>query len=426
MSDNINKDWVLSITLPWSKSITNRALVIAALTDWKTTLKSILFSDDTNHMIESLKQIWINIEKHDSYIIVNGWIEKIVWNNKELYVWQSWLCMRFLTALIIFNQEWTITLTWEEKLLTRPMWDLFDSLKQMWIKFEANWNFPPVKIFPSEITNNIIQMNWNVTSQFFTALLQIAPLLKNWLKIEVVWDLVSKPYIDLSINEINKFWVKIINNNYKSFSIDNQKYSPVNLIVEWDASALSYIANYIVLHWWKIRINNLWNNSKQWDYKYLEKLKHFWLKFSSDKDTTILEANWIQNTNIHNLNIIDFEDMPDVSMSFMSLAIFIPWKTIITWLQTLNLKECKRLDVMKSELEKIWIEIKTTKNSIIIWKIIDFPKKTINIETYNDHRIAMVFWILNTYIWNLNILNPNCVNKTYPNFWKDLEKLHQK
>jgi 3-phosphoshikimate 1-carboxyvinyltransferase len=132
---------------------------------------------------------------------------------------------------------------------------------------------------------------------------------------------------------------------------------------------------------------------------------------------------------------INFEDMPDISMSFMSLAIFLPWKTKIIWLKTLNLKECKRIDVMKNELIKLWVEIDSDEESIEVWEY--FWKKwwtwffwiwKIKIETYNDHRIAMTFWVLKSYLEKkykekIKILNPDCVTKTYPNFWEDLREL---
>lgn len=420
-----------TLTLPASKSITNRVLIITSLIDWVSILKSILKSDDTEYMIKALKEVWIEITEENDDVIVNWWINKIKWNNKTLYIWQSWTCMRFLTWFFVLNQVWNVTLTWEERLLERPLFDLIDAIKQMWIEIESNNNHPPVTLKPWKIKNNKIKMDWTSSSQYFTALLQIAPLLENWLEIEVIWEMVSKPYIDLTINEMNKFWVEVENQDYKKFIVKKQDYKNNNTEVEWDASALSYIANYITLHGWEIQINNIWNTSKQWDYKYLDTIKIFWLEYSSDWKTTILKAPWIKNVDLSKYENyeIDFEDMPDVSMSFMSLTIFLPWKTKITWLKTLNLKECKRIDAMKDELTKIWVYSENDDNSIVIWEIphpnplLTGEGVRIDIETYNDHRIAMVFGTLNTYIWNLNILNPNCVNKTYPKFWEDLANL---
>ncbi|MDP2103511.1 MAG: 3-phosphoshikimate 1-carboxyvinyltransferase, partial [Candidatus Gracilibacteria bacterium] len=121
---------------------------------------------------------------------------------------------------------------------------------------------------------------------------------------------------------------------------------------------------------------------------------------------------------------INFNNMPDVSMSFMVMSIFLPGNTIISGLETLNLKECKRIDAMRDELRKIGVQVESDEKSITIGEYLG-NEKLVDIETYNDHRIAMCFGVLNTYIGNLDILNPGCVSKTYPNFWEDLGKITQ-
>ncbi len=437
------------IKLPGAKSITNRDFILASLASGTTILEWILLSDDTHFMIEALRNIGIEIILEWNTATIQWWIEKIRWDNKELYLWQSGTCMRFLTAFAILNKSWTITLTGEERLLHRPMWDLLDSLKQLWVQFESNWDYPPIKIYSSELITNKIKMRWTVSSQFFTAFLQIAPFFEKWLEIEVLGDLVSKPYIDMTINEIKKFWGEVINEDYKKFIVKNKsiklekwksekdkKWKPkINFhtfIVEWDASSLSYIACFFALHWGKIKIGNLGSDTKQWDYRFLEVMKIFWLEFESDGKTTIIQAPWIKDIDLSKYTgyKIDFENMPDVSMSFMIMSLFLPWKTHITWLQTLNLKESRRIDAMQNELRKIWVQVQSDEKSIEIgeceeWRDKKFfaSTKKIDIETYNDHRVAMCFGILETYIGNLNILNPDCVSKTYPIFWEDLENL---
>jgi len=452
------------LTLPGSKSITNRDLILASLNNWKTKLSWILVSDDTRFMINALKDLGIEIEDNWKEVIINWWVEKLKWDEQEIYLGQSGTCMRFLPALACLIKKWKVTFSGEERLMERPMEALIDWIKQLWINIEARENkFPPIVINKNMLStegfsplNNKIKMNWTISSQFFTALLNIWAFIKWWLEIEVIWDLVSKPYIDMTIFELSKFWIDVENNNYENFKIlekkvgvplvGTQNMGVKNIKVEWDASALSYIANYIVLHWGRIEIQNLWKNTKQWDYKYLEILeKYFGLIYESNWEKTILRCGWIEK-NIplltkEGLGVvkIDFEDMPDISMSFMSLAIFLPWKTKITWLKTLNLKECKRIDAMRDELRKLWVEVESDEESILIWEYnphLTSPKGRgikglfwiwkIKIETYNDHRIAMTFGVLESYLKKkysekIKILNPSCVAKTYPNFWEDLE-----
>lgn len=417
------------IVLPWSKSITNRDLILAVLTEGKTILKWYLESKDTKYMIQALRDFWIEINNLWNYTLeINWWISKLKTPRKEIFLWQSGTCLRFLLWVAILVSDKEIIFTWEQRLLERPLDDLLDWIKQLWIIFQHKiWEYVKIK---REFKNNInkIKMNWTSSSQFFTSLLQIAPVLEKWLEIEVIWDLVSKPYIDITINEMGKFWVEVENKDYKYFKVLSQKYQSINIDIEWDASALSYIACYIVLHGGEIKINNIWVNSKQWDYKFLDYMEIFWLKYISNLETTILKSKWIKNINLNKYKDykIDFENMPDVSMSFMIMSIFLPWITTITWLKTLNLKECLRIDAMRDELRKLWVQVESDSESIKIWEykfVWNDYIVPIDIETYNDHRIAMCFWTLNTFIGWLNILNPDCVSKTYPNFWEELKML---
>ncbi len=423
------------ISLPWSKSITNRDFILASLSSTPCSLKSVLKSDDTEYMIKALQKLGIEIEKKDDKIIFYGWIDKFKETDEEIYVGQSWTCMRFLTGLFpilsLRNFEKYPTFTGEERLLQRPMKELIEWIQQMGLELEHNNFLAPVSLKWWKIKNNKIKMNWTSSSQFFTALLNVGALIPWWIEIEVNWDLVSKPYIDLTIEELRKFNVKDENYDYKKFIVKEQEIVWWELEVEWDASALSYIANFVILHWWTVKVTNIGKNTKQWDYYYLEILKkYFDFDYEATEKETVLKANKLNRTKLKALDEIDFEYMPDVSMSFMSLAIFLPWKTKIIGLKTLNLKECKRIDAMKTELEKLGVEVEADNKSMIIWEYnqdfrieTGFQDKKIDIETYNDHRIAMVFGVLNTYFGNLNILNPSCVNKTYPRFWEDVKSM---
>ena len=431
------------LTLPWSKSITNRDLILASLHNRKTVLDWVLVSDDTRHMIQALKDLGIQIEDNNTRVSVVWWVEKLLAQEIEIYLWQSGTCMRFLPALACLLTKWKVTFVWDERLMERPLEALLNTIKEMWIEVDSReGKFPPVTISWWKISNNKVKMDGTVSSQFFTALLNIWGYIEWWLEIEVVWDLVSKPYIDMTILELSKFGIEVENNNYESFKVAGSECIRTvpdvqNISIEWDASALSYIANYIVLHWWRIEISNLWNVTKQGDYQYLEILQnYFGLDHSSNWNTTVLKAGGIDKMDLSRLVAIDFEDMPDVSMSFMSLAIFLPGETKITWLKTLNLKECKRIDAMRDELRKLWVEVKSDEESISIgeyrwkkwWKWFFGIWGKIKVETYDDHRIAMTFWVLKTYLdkkysEKIKILNPDCVAKTYPNFWTDLQFL---
>jgi 3-phosphoshikimate 1-carboxyvinyltransferase len=422
------------LLLPWSKSITNRCFILWALASGETKLRGILESNDTKVMMEALQELWFNIKKDwNGVVSILWWIDTIksrisvVLDGNE-----SGTSVRFLTGLaILFTDKINeIVITGSERMCQRPIQDLSGAISQLWIDIQTNNGCPPVKVTKKNQTRekciHKIKMNGTTSSQYFTTLLQIWWMLPEWLEIEVEWDLVSKPYIDITLHELEKFWVKVLNDNYKFFKVEKQQYKSIDTLIEWDASALSYIALYILLHGGELQIKNLWDDTKQWDYKFLDILKLFWLNYSSDWKTTTIKSWWIKDRDMRDYrNIdIDFSHIPDVSLTFMVLSVLLPWGTKLRGLQTLNLKECRRIDAMASEIKKLWIDVQHDEESMSIWELdIKKERKNVDIETYNDHRIAMSFAILNSYIWWLNILDKKCVNKTYPNFWKDLEVL---
>ncbi len=417
-----------SITLPGSKSITNRDLILAALANWESRLSWFLQSEDTEHMIKALNLLGIQVQTVWDELIIHGGIEHIRGEWKELFLGNSGTSVRFLTSLATLNTVSNIVITGEERMKERPIKDLIDGIKQLWVDISSNnWFCPLIIEGKRQIENSHVVMDGNSSSQYFTSILQVAPLFKNWLTLEVAGELVSKPYLDITMNEMKKFGVEVTNENYKKFIVKPQLYSPVNMTIEGDASAMSYFAAFVVLHGGEIKINNLSNKSKQGDYHFIDELMIFWLSYESDANSTILRAPWIRNLDLNQYRdySVDFENMPDASLTFMILSPFLPGNTTISGLKTLNLKESKRIDAMKNELQKIWIGVSSDNVSITIWECNGLRNHTlIDIETYKDHRIAMSFGILNSFIWNLNILNPKCVAKTYPNFWEDLESIN--
>lgn len=416
-----------TITLPGSKSITNRNLILAALANWESRLRWFLQSEDTEHMINALNLLGIQVQADWDELIIHGGIEHIRGEWKELFLGNSGTSVRFLTSLATLNTVDNIVITGEERMKERPIQDLINGIKQLWVNISSNnWFCPLIIEGKRQIENSHVIMDGNSSSQYFTSILQVAPLFKNGLTLEVTGELVSKPYLDITMNEMKKFGVEVTNENYKRFIVKPQVYTPVNMTIEGDASAMSYFAAFVVLHGGEIRINNLSHESKQGDYHFIDELIIFWLSSESDTTSTILRAPWIRNLVLNQYRdySVDFENMPDASLTFMILSPFLPGNTHISGLKTLNLKESKRIDSMKNELQKLWIEVISDNESITIWEFQELRNNTIiDIETYRDHRIAMSFGILHSFIWNLNILNPKCVAKTYPNFWEDLRSI---
>jgi 3-phosphoshikimate 1-carboxyvinyltransferase len=372
------------ITLPGSKSITNRVFLCAALAKGKSWIYGALKSEDTDVMLGALRKFQIPISKFQNGISIEGNGGKFKSGNVTIDAGASGTTTRFLTALSVLREGKTI-IKGTKRIKERPIKDLDDALAQL------------------KSGKKVIRIKGDKSSQFLSALLMISPYLGP-IKIEVVGKLVSKPYIDTTIAVMKAFGVKVGNDNYKSFVIKPQTYKSGTYTVEGDASSASYWTSIAYLHGGKVRFTNLNKKSVQGDIKYVNNLNKLKIKN-------------------YGLRIIDMNAMPDVAMTLAVCAPFFKRQTKIIGLSTLRIKETDRLKALENELRKVGVNVKTTKDSITISPIgipMGAPIGT-PIGTYRDHRMAMCFSVLGTMVTGIVIENPDCVNKTYPKFWEDLE-----
>ncbi|MBU0577164.1 3-phosphoshikimate 1-carboxyvinyltransferase [Patescibacteria group bacterium] len=398
-------DW--SVTLPGSKSITNRAFLCAVLANGKSRIFGALESDDTKVMLEALKQLGIGVEEKSDHIIIDGRAGGMDSFNLELNLHNAGTATRFLTALMVLRNGETI-ITGDKRMQDRPIKDLVEGLRQIGadIEYLGNEGCPPLRILNSQFSifnknEYLIKMKGDKSSQYFSALMMIGPILDRSLKIEVIGDLVSKPYIDITLATLKQFGIEVKNENYQSFIIEPQTYQATDFYVEGDASAASYWTSIAFLHEGKVEFTNLTKKSIQGDIGY--------------EETLIRQRQ----------GIVNMEDMPDVAMTLAVTAPFIDGGTKITGLSTLRIKETDRLAALEAELKKIGVKVSTTKDSITVNGVPrrrDWPiAPSGNISTYNDHRMAMCFAVVGTKLPGVVIEDPDCTEKTYPNFWKDLE-----
>ena len=400
------------LNLPGSKSITNRAFLCAALAKGESSLKGYLESDDTRVMMNALRQVGVKLNQKDDAIKVIGVGGEFKSGDFIFDLHNAGTATRFLTAAMCVRDGTTVV-TGNSRMKQRPISDLVEGLKQLGIEIDylENEGFPPVKIKSKkrkakcdQQTEYLIKMKGNKSSQYFSALLMMGPLLNKPLRIEVEGDLVSKPYIDITIDVMKAFGVEIDNNNYQSFLILPQKYKATDYLIEGDASAASYWQSIHFLHKGYLNFKNLnIKKSIQGDAKYLDYLKQL-----LDKKEEL-----------------DMNDLPDVAMTLAVTAPFSLGETCITGLSTLRIKETDRLFALEKELGKLGVEVGTTDDSIIVsgGSMIN-NQGSLLIETYDDHRMAMCFAVMGTKISGIIINNPDCTNKTYPHFWGDLEKMY--
>ncbi|QJC32548.1 3-phosphoshikimate 1-carboxyvinyltransferase [Enterobacteriaceae endosymbiont of Donacia dentata] len=411
-----------SVILPGSKSISNRVLLLSALAKGNTKLINLLNSDDVNYMLKALKLLGIKFVLSN-----NKTICKIIGNNGiinpqkklKLYLGNAGTAIRPLTALLSLNKQCDIILTGDTRMKERPIKHLVDTLitNGAIIKYLENINFPPIHIKGGLKNLKNIEIKGSISSQFLTSLLIISPLIKKDILITVNSNLVSKPYIDITIKLMKIFGVNVQNNNYKHFKIlGKQNYiSPGEYIIEGDASSASYFLSAAAIKGGTVKIKNINKNSIQGDIQYLNILKKMGSIIHYGKNYISCTKNTLKSINM------DMNHIPDVAMTIAVTSLFAKGTTTIKNIYNWRVKETDRLKAMSNELKKTGAKIITGKDYIIITP----PKKIkkVIIETYNDHRIAMCFSLLALSNTSVSIINPQCINKTYPNFFKELKKI---
>ena len=411
------------IKLPGSKSITNRVLLMAALGTGVTKLIDPLRSEDTDQMINALIKLGVSVEEvnNDKNIIeIKGAEHNFPNKNTNLFLGNSGTTFRPLAAVLAMMRG-DYYLSGIERMHERPIKDLVDALEQMGssIQYEKNHGYPPITINNSSIEiSEPIQIKGDISSQYLTALLIAGPISNNEFNIEVIGDLISKPYIDITLKLLTKFNIFYNNDNWRLFSLkkDSIYRNPTKIFVEGDASSASYFFAAASLAG-SIEIKGINKDSIQGDLKFLDIISKMGAKIEYKSDS-------IQVSKASNLKGLEIDciEIPDAAMTLAIMAVFADKPTKLKNIGSWRVKETDRILAMDNELTKMGVEVSTTHDSMTI-----FPQKQLNdnisIETYNDHRIAMCFSLFCLKNLNITIQDPNCVNKTYPDYFKDLKSV---
>ena len=406
------------IYLPGSKSITNRVLLMSALSDGETLIQNYLDSDDTQQMLNALKILKIEfniIEKKN--ILVKGCNHNFLNKSAKLFLGNAGTAFRPLTAVLaIMGGEYY--LKGIERMQERPIKDLVDSLTQIGaeINYIDNPGYPPLKISPGNIIcNKNIKIKGNISSQYLTSLLIAAPLCNQDLKIQIIGDLISKPYINITLKLLAQFGIKYKKNNeWTNFSLSSSSRfkSPKKIKVEGDASSASYFFAAGAIGG-SVEVANINKSSIQGDLEFLKIIKKMGahVEYLSNSIKVSKERQMVGMT-------VDCKNIPDAAMTLAILALFAKGPTTLKSIASWRVKETDRISAMETELKKLGATVSTTKSSITIK-----PPKIINnniiIDTYDDHRMAMCFSLVCLADKNIVINDPECTNKTYPNFFKD-------
>lgn len=404
-----------TVLIPSSKSLTNRALIIASLIKGEVVIKNPLESGDTRAMIDCLKELGIKIEEKPGEIKVSGDIGEIREKEYKLNAKLSGTTIRFLLALSCIIPGKKI-IYGDKPLNVRPIGELAGALKDLGaeIKYLEKPGYPPLLIKSENLTSNKTILHGDISSQFFSALLMIGPVI-NGLEISVMGKQISKPYIDITTDLMKHFGVTVKNENYKKYMVDaRQKYAKKDYTVKGDYSSAGYFLAIAVLTKSKLILKNLNNNSKQADRNFLEIIEKLGGKIRFKGNDLEVFGNGVKPISV------DMENCPDQVQTLAVLLAFAKGKSTITGVRSLRIKETERVLALQNELKKMGIKTESTVDSLTIY---GGNPKPAEIDTYNDHRTAMSFAIAGSVLEGMVINNPEVVSKTFPDFWEKLERI---
>lgn len=412
------------VHLPGSKSLSNRALLLAAMANGQTTLKNLLDSDDIRHMLTALSQLGVQYTLSDdkTECVVTGINGKF--SNQaplSLFLGNAGTAMRPLCAALAFSDV-DLVLTGEPRMEERPIGDLADALIDAGanIEYLKNKGYPPVAIKAASINTHEFSVDGSVSSQFLTALLMAAPLLQKEVVIHIKGNLVSKPYIDITLDSMQKFGIQVENHDYQRFVIasDQQYQSPGSFWVEGDASSASYFLAAAAIKGGRIKVVGVGKASIQGDVKFATVLE--------DMGATIEWEDNAITASVGKLKGIDqdLNHIPDAAMTIATTALFAEGNTRIRNIYNWRVKETDRLFAMATELRKVGAIVDEGHDYISIT-----PPQTLKhaqIDTYNDHRMAMCFSLLALDDkCGVTINDPKCTSKTFPSFFEVFEQISQ-
>lgn len=421
------------IRLPGSKSISNRVLLLAALSRGDTLVKNLLDADDTQVMRHALRQLGVQVEDSTEYIgncFVRGCGGVFPVRNADLFMGNAGTAIRPLTAALAM-QGASYRLSGVARMHERPIGDLVDGLRQVGahIQYEKTEGYPPLRIEGSVIQlPRQIQVRGDVSSQFLTALLMALPLLaRQPVEIEVIGELISRPYINITIQLMARFGVHVEQLDAKHFLIpacaEQSIYlSPKEISVEGDASSASYFLAAGVLGKGPVRVLGVGKNSIQGDVAFAIALQKMGAHVSMGED-------WIEVSGADALRgiTLDCTPIPDAAMTLAILALFAKGKTRLEKIASWRVKETDRIAAMATELRKLGAQVEEGDDYIEIHPLSqqsEWLSPLNGIDTYDDHRMAMCFSLAAFGPNPIQINDPQCVNKTFPNYFAEFASIN--
>ena len=411
------------VNLPGSKSVSNRALLLSALAKGTTRLTNLLDSDDIRHMLGALEKLGVNytLSADKTVCEIQGLGQPFASETMlELYLGNAGTAMRPLAAALCLGSGEFI-LTGEPRMKERPIGHLVDALRTAGaqVAYLENESYPPLSISGTGLQGGDVAIDGSISSQFLTAFLMAAPFAKTDTRIRIRGELVSKPYIDITLHIMATFGARVENRNYQEFIVPaGQAYqAPGDFLVEGDASSATYFLAAAAIKGGAVKVTGIGKNSIQGDVQFAHALAAMGAQIEMGDNYIIARRGELKAVDM------DFNHIPDAAMTIATAALFAQGTTSIRNVYNWRVKETDRLAAMATELRKVGAEVEEGHDYITITPPAELSHAAI--DTYDDHRMAMCFSLVALGNTPVTINDPGCTSKTFPDYFDKFIQLSQ-
>jgi 3-phosphoshikimate 1-carboxyvinyltransferase len=403
------------VSVPGSKSLTNRALVVSSLAEGKSRLSNVLHSDDTRYMMSHLRALGISLQASDDQIEIEGRGGEFCPVQASLFCGNAGTTVRFLTALCALVPG-TQLVTGDQRMQARPIRDLVDALSRLGVDIESVDGCPPVTVRSDVLRGGRVPVQAHLSSQYLSALLMIAPYAHQPVNIEVVGHMVSESYIELTLDVMASFGVAVERPETRRFNVPQRRFQGRTFAIEGDATSAGYWWALAALTGSRIMVNNVHRSSHQGDIEFLRILERMGCAIAQEQGVAVQGPSLLKSP-----GVVDMNRLPDGVMTLAVLAALAQGETHIVNVANLRIKESDRLAALVTELRRIGVEAEELPDGI---RIQGGEPHGADLETYADHRMAMSFAILGARVPGIRIDTPECVSKSYPTFFEQLQTLY--
>jgi len=408
------------LRIPGSKSLTNRALVVAALAEGSSTLTGCLLAEDTEVMVRALEALGIPVVVEGTTMTVRGQGGRIPAWEASLDLRLSGTSIRFLTALVSLGRG-RYLLDGNERMRARPIQDLLNALTSLGARVDAAFETgcPPVIVEAAGLKGGWATVAGDRSSQYLSALLMAAPYAQTPVTLEVEGELLSKPFVDMTLKLMQDFGVTVVREGYRRFAVPTGRYRARSYEIEGDAMAAGYLWAAAAITGGRVRVENVGRGSVQGDKRLANVLERMGctVTWTGTSCEVVGPAGGLKG------GTFDLNDMSDQAQTLAVVALFADTPVRVTNVWNLRIKETDRLRALHTELSKLGARVEEGRDYLVVHPLRAPPRAPVEIDTYGDHRMAMAFALAGLKLPGVVIRDPGCVAKTFPEFFSVLEAL---